>query len=423
MVKVILQLYPVIPAANEEEREALRPMGRDSERYHALLPGLHELVRSVDDMGFWGVSGIEHHFHSEGYEVGPSPGILNAYWAAITKQVRVGALGYVMSAQNPLRVAEETAILDHLSGGRYFVGFTRGYQARWTNVLGQHLGSKATLSPSGMTAERRAALGEAEIERLRADDRTNRDIFEEQVDLVLRAWTEESIEHKSDRWEIPYPHEDGIAWKMAATQHLGAPGEMDESGRLRRTSVVPAPYQRPHPPVFVPATGSRETVEYAGIRGFNTLYFTPIERAAEYGGAYVKAAQTADRDARYGQNQALVRWLQIGETSEEARQAVIDYDVEIFRNLYNGLTPMAYDDGDPVKSVVDSGLWATGTASQVRDHLVEQWKRLPAEYIVIVSHYAQQPLESMRRTLELFMSEVKPALDELSVHEEAPVAA
>src|SRR5215468_3009726 len=144
MVKVILQLYPVIPAASEEERAALRPIGRHRERYHETLLGWHDIIHAADELGVWGVATIEHHFWSEGYEVGPSPGVLNAFWAATTKNVRVGQLGYVMSTQNPIRVAEETAVLDHLTRGRFFVGFARGYQSRWTNVLGQHLGTRAT---------------------------------------------------------------------------------------------------------------------------------------------------------------------------------------------------------------------------------------------------------------------------------------
>lgn len=90
MVKVILQIYPVIPAANEEERAALRPIGRHRERYQDTLTGWHDIVRAADALGFWGVATIEHHFWSEGYEVGPNPGVLNAYWAAITTNVRVG---------------------------------------------------------------------------------------------------------------------------------------------------------------------------------------------------------------------------------------------------------------------------------------------------------------------------------------------
>ena len=110
MVKPIIQTYPVIYAENEEERETLRPIGRNKERYQETLLGWHDVIRAADELDYWGVATIEHHFWSEGYEVGPNPGIMDAYWAAITKNVRVGQLGYVMSVQNPIRVAEETAI-------------------------------------------------------------------------------------------------------------------------------------------------------------------------------------------------------------------------------------------------------------------------------------------------------------------------
>ena len=136
MVKVILQIYPVVPAADEAERAALRPLGRNVARYQETLLGAHDIVQAADDLGLWGVATLEHHFHSEGYEVGPNPGLLNAYWAAITKNIRIGQLGYVLTAQNPLRVAEDTAILDHLTQGRCFVGLGAGLPGS----LDEHLG-------------------------------------------------------------------------------------------------------------------------------------------------------------------------------------------------------------------------------------------------------------------------------------------
>lgn len=204
----------------------MRPFGHNAERYQELISGWHDIVRTADRLGVWGVATVEHHFHFEGYEVGPNPGVMDAYWAAINKNVRLGALGYGMSVQNPIRVAEETATLDSLSGGRTFVGFARGYQSRWTNILGQHLGPKATLSPSGSPEEKMAALTEEQRATRFADDQNNREVFEEQVDLVLRAWAEDSIDSKG-RWEIPYPYKEGIDWTMTATREIGAPGEMD----------------------------------------------------------------------------------------------------------------------------------------------------------------------------------------------------
>ena len=84
------------------------------------------------------------------------------------------ALGYVIGTNDPIRVAEETAIIDHLTNGKYFVGFARGYQARWTNILGQFSGAQATSSDGGDV------------------DRMNREIFEERVEMVLDCWTNET---------------------------------------------------------------------------------------------------------------------------------------------------------------------------------------------------------------------------------------
>jgi alkanesulfonate monooxygenase SsuD/methylene tetrahydromethanopterin reductase-like flavin-dependent oxidoreductase (luciferase family) len=413
MVKVILQVLPVLPAESEDDRRSKRPLGRNSEVYQQVLEDWLDLVKAADELGFWGVATIEHHFHSEGYEVGPNPGVMNAYWAAITKNVRIGQLGYVMSAQNPIRVAEETAILDHLTKGRCFVGFARGYQARWTNILGQHLGSKATLSPSGMPAEKLALLSEERKRINEQDDRANREIFEEQVDMVLDAWTKDSIEWNTPHWQVPYPYDDGVYWPMEATNEMGAPGERDENGMIRRVSVVPSPYTKPHPPIFVASNASQSTIEYCGRRGFIPAHFSKIGRAADFGRTYIDHAKSAGRSYTLGQNQALCRWMQVGDSMDDARRAIASYDVDIWRNFYTAMTPMGQG-GDVVQEIVDSGLWALGKPNDVRDQFVEQWKQLPAEYFILISHFAQQPKESMIENMAALMNTVKPALDELT---------
>jgi len=63
VVKVLVQLYPVIPATREE-REQQRPMGRNRERYQQLLVGWHDIVRAADRLGVWGMATVEHPFHS-----------------------------------------------------------------------------------------------------------------------------------------------------------------------------------------------------------------------------------------------------------------------------------------------------------------------------------------------------------------------
>jgi alkanesulfonate monooxygenase SsuD/methylene tetrahydromethanopterin reductase-like flavin-dependent oxidoreductase (luciferase family) len=410
MVKVILNTYPTIYAENEAEREALRPIGRNAPKYKQTLDGWHDIIRACDQMGLWGVSTIEHHFHSEGYEVSPNPGVINAYWAAITENIRIGQMGYVMSVHNPIRVAEETAILDHLTGGRCFVGLARGYQSRWTNTLGQHIGSVATLSDKS------------------ADDLKNRLIFEEQVDMLVDAWTQDSIAHKSDLWQVPNPAEGMPGWWMKDwTARLGAPGEIGEDGTLQRISVVPSPYTKPHPgPVFVASNSSVETVEYAARKGFCPNYFCGLDTFRSHAQAYVDPGREVGKEYVLGQNQSLVRWMQVGETTKAARQSIADYDGDIWKQFYaplfeNGLpndsdkkTPVDATRESLVDDIIGSGLWNSGTLSEVRQQFIDQWKEVPAEYLTLIFHYAQQPKESVIENLEIFMREIKPELDAMT---------
>ena len=405
MVKIILQTYPVIPAESPQERAALRPIGRNRQLYQETLDGWHDIVRAADELGVWGFATIEHHFHSEGYEVGPNPGVLAAHWAAITKNIRLGQLGYVMSTQNPFRVAEEAAIIDHLAKGRSFVGFARGYQDRWTNIVGQHLGTRATHSDDS------------------PDDRLNRDIFEEQVDLVLKAWTQDSIEHKSERWQVPFPYEAGIDWWMAdSTKWLGAPGEIGEDGKVHRVSVVPAPYQDPYPPVFVASLASPASVEYCARRDFIPVYFGSRQVALEQGPNYQRIANEANgKDYALGEHMCLVKHIEIGKDDREVYDKIVKHDSDIYMHFMNPLYRVVLpehalpDDAsmdDIVGAFASSDTVVSGTVDQIRDQLVREYQELPSEYFCLIMHYAQHPKEDVIATLETFMKEIKPALDE-----------
>lgn len=411
MVKIILNTFPVLPAESPEERAAMRPLGRNVQRYQEVVRGWTDIVKAVDEMGLWGFATIEHHFHSEGYEVSPNPGVLNGYWAAITKNMRIGQLGYVMSTQNPIRVAEETAVLDHLAEGRFFVGFARGYQDRWTNTLGQHLGAQAAHSDGS------------------AADNINRDIFEEQVDMVLEAWTQESIDHNSPLWQVPYPYDKGTEWWMAeSTKWLGAPGEIGEDGNVHRVSVVPAPYQQPYPPVFVASLGSPKSIEYAAKKDFIPVYFGPRQRTVEQGPRYQAIAKEHGRDYALGEHMCLVRNIEIGRDGNDTYVKLAKHDEDVWRNFINPVLKVV----DPEKALADDATsrevgdamihndnFVAGTVEEVRDELVREWKELPAEYLCLIMHYAQHPKEDVIWTMETFMREIKPALDELTSYEKS----
>jgi alkanesulfonate monooxygenase SsuD/methylene tetrahydromethanopterin reductase-like flavin-dependent oxidoreductase (luciferase family) len=285
--------------------------------------------------------------------------------------------------------------------------------------LGQHLGSRATLSPRGLSQEILSSWTAEQTARRLQDDDLNREIFEEQIDLVLRAWELDAIE-SDGRWQIPSPRREGIEWTMNATRELGAVGEMDDDNRIRRVAVVPALFRSERPPIFVSSNASKETVEYCGSRGFIPAYFSKPERVVEYGQAYVDEAAKAGRNYTLGQNQAIVRWGQIGQTDDEAYQNIARYDADIFQDLYVGTTPMTWSASDPVGSILASGLWTAGSVGQVKDAYADLWKRMPAEYVVLIYHFAQQPLESVIEQMSLFVEHVKPILDDLTSYQEFP---
>jgi alkanesulfonate monooxygenase SsuD/methylene tetrahydromethanopterin reductase-like flavin-dependent oxidoreductase (luciferase family) len=395
--KVIVQLYPMFPSDGEEDRKAKRPLGNDNEMYHRIVHEWTDIIKEADKMGVWGLGTIEHHFHSEGYEVGPNPGILNAYWASLVENAHVGALGYVMATHDPLRVAEETAILDHLTKGKYFVGFARGYQSRWANVMGQWSDSPATVS-DGSDA-----------------DEQNRKIFEERVNMVIEAWTQESVRVKGEFYEAPYPFETGVegypAYEIA--RDAGAEGEIGPDGSVQRVCVVPKPYQQPHPPVFVAASKSQASIDYCARNGFIPTYFMPDKGVIEMTQYYQKVANENGFNVQLGQKQNLVRWPHVTSTSEDFDRKLREYDLDIYKNFYGPFFPQfpQGNDSELVQSMKDSQLFIGGTV----DECVAGWKKIfdqaPCEYVTLIWHWAQQPKEDMMEELRLFMDEILPELE------------
>jgi alkanesulfonate monooxygenase SsuD/methylene tetrahydromethanopterin reductase-like flavin-dependent oxidoreductase (luciferase family) len=395
--KVILQLYPVFPTDGEEGRKANRPVGNDSDTYHRLVHEWTDIAKAADDMGVWGMGAIEHHFHSEGYEVGPNPGVLNAYWAGQVKNMHVGALGYVAATQDPIRVAEETAIIDHLTKGKFWVGFARGYQSRWTNIIGQFSDSVATVSDGS------------------DNDKRNREIFEERVEMVLKCWTEESVRLDGKFYKAPYPFETGVedypAWKIAS--EAGVEGEIDENGAVQRVCVVPKPFQKPHPPVMVAASKSPESIKFCAKHGFIPTYFMTTQGMSELVDLYVEEAAKHGRQFQRGQNQNMVRWPHIGKTPGDYDRKLREYDLDIYKNFYGPFFPQfpQGDDDQLVDSMKNSGIFIGGTLDESIKAWKETYAQVPAEYITLIFHWAQQPKEDMLEELSTFMEKILPELE------------
>ena len=173
--------------------------GMRSELYQQMLREVSEQCRLADDLGYDSVAFTEHHFHIEGFELSNNPVLLDLYIAMQTKRIRVGQLGIVLPADNPIRVAEDIAMLDHMTGGRACAGFARGYQRRWVDVMAQQ-----THGIHGALPHQHDAIDEA-----------NRAAFEECFRIIKKAWTEDLLEYQGRYWRIPAGE---TRWDLDATR-------------------------------------------------------------------------------------------------------------------------------------------------------------------------------------------------------------
>ena len=142
--------YPVAVASEADLGKGL--WGLDRDRYANTIEELREQAIVADETGWTSMMFAEHHFEIEGYHVTPNPLMLNVYLAQHTKRLRQGQMGLVLPNWNPLRLAEDIAMADHLTGGRLDIGLSRGYQPRSVGVMGQHYHANA------------AGTGRAEVE-------------------------------------------------------------------------------------------------------------------------------------------------------------------------------------------------------------------------------------------------------------------
>jgi alkanesulfonate monooxygenase SsuD/methylene tetrahydromethanopterin reductase-like flavin-dependent oxidoreductase (luciferase family) len=133
-MKVSLFYLPTIGSRAEIEQGLA---GLRGDLYTRMLDEIGEQAVLADELGYDSISFTEHHFHIEGFELSNNPVMLDLFVGMKTKRIRVGQLGVVLPAQNPLRVAEDIAMLDHMTGGRANAGFARGYQRRWVDVMAQ----------------------------------------------------------------------------------------------------------------------------------------------------------------------------------------------------------------------------------------------------------------------------------------------
>ena len=162
----------------------------------------------AERLGFHAVWFAEHHFYHYGGHV-PSVPVLGAAVAQRTTRLRIGSGITLLPLQDPIRVAEEFALLDCLSGGRLEFGIGRGFQKVEYDAFERNMGDSRVL-------------------------------FEEAHDIIMKAWTQERFSHEG------------------------------KFRRVHNLRVIPKPVQK-LPPVYVAAIFTPDSFEWTGRMGYNLM--------------------------------------------------------------------------------------------------------------------------------------------------------
>jgi alkanesulfonate monooxygenase SsuD/methylene tetrahydromethanopterin reductase-like flavin-dependent oxidoreductase (luciferase family) len=270
----------------------------------------------MDQTGYDAVWLTEHHFSD--YSVCPSIPVMGAYAAARTKQLRIGAGVTLAAFYHPLRLAEELALLDLLSGGRLNWGAGRGFDHREFKTFGVPM-------------------------------KESYDRFREAIDIVVRAWTNNRLTYRGKYFSF-----DDV-------------------------EVLPKPLQQPHPPMWV-AAGSLDAIDWAASMGHSILmdpHSTHVElgekkkfykqKMAEYG-------YTMD-----GRDIPMARLLAIDETDAAAAEGARQGAQWLLKTYVD---PRIFDTSiDPVQRYVDSVV-IHGTVERVIDELARLREGIDLRYMI-----------------------------------------
>jgi alkanesulfonate monooxygenase SsuD/methylene tetrahydromethanopterin reductase-like flavin-dependent oxidoreductase (luciferase family) len=365
--------------------------------YQAMLRELGGQARLGDQLGYHSINFTEHHFHIEGFELSNNPVLLDLFVAMQTERIRVGQLGIVLPADNPIRVAEDIAMLDHMSGGRAEAGFARGYQRRWVDTMAQHAHGVRGVQP-----HQHDAIDEA-----------NRAAFEECYRIVTRAWTEDLIAEKGDFWQVPVT---GTPWDVESTRLYG---DGVHDGEVVEVAPVPKPLQRPHPPVSQPFASSERSIRWCASEGIRAI-LPPLHPRLEQRLIDVYA-EVSGRPA--GEGVAVLRDVVVAPTDDEAMALWANGALFGFQSWFS---PFGFDRGLPdpdtgeLPDMLGEGLALVGSPSTVARQLERLLERLPTRWVYCWQWNGLVPDAALRRSMELFATEVLPMVGE-ALEPPAPV--
>lgn len=340
----------------------------------------------ADKLGYDSFWTTEHHFQYEGYEVIPNGLLISAWIAARTARIKLGAMFNVVPQWNPLRLAEDFATLHNLSGGRGVLGVGRGTVPR--EVL--HLNEKGV------------SIGSHDNPDKSADDELNREVFEESMEIVRRALTEERFSFLGKHFQIPIP------------------GIPDRGSTVQNLTLVPRPL---FPFEIWQAVTSPPTLDYVARVGHSAVFWNQHYKFIErFWKAYEEKTVAEGRESpSAGAKRMLVLSIRIEDSFERALESATPGHDEFWKFLgpYGWSRGYMGEDGKPAKpglipslqESIDNKTILVGTPEMVAEGVQFYKDLVGMQYLTIFPHMIGDPYKKADEQMARFMEEVMPLVE------------
>lgn len=332
------------------------PEGKDPKQ---VLDHTTEEVVYAEEIGFHSAWVAEHHFSR--YGLGSSSLVFSASVAAQTKKIRLGTAILVPPLHHPIKLAEDAATLDLVSGGRLDAGFgrgTAGYEYAGYNV------------DQGESQER----------------------FQETISIVQGLWTTPGFSYSGKYFDV------------------------------EEVNLVPPPMQKPHPPIYIAATRTPATLDYVAASGHPLIIGVVLDivDAVDLCHRYVEKSKEAGYDVPISRI-PFFRYVYVGETKEQARK---DTEAELSWTLDMGQWRRTFERGSEVYHKMDDWRKERTELPTSNEHLYDRRAIIgtPAQCVAQIKELQSQGIEyfgcnfsfgameqgKMLRSMKLFAEEVMP---------------
>jgi alkanesulfonate monooxygenase SsuD/methylene tetrahydromethanopterin reductase-like flavin-dependent oxidoreductase (luciferase family) len=333
-----------------------------------------DVAQLMDELGYYALWTAEHHFQREGYEVFPNLVQLGLWLATQTRRLKLGCAFNVVPMWHPVRLAEDYAMADIVTHGRVIMGVGRGYHSREVESFGAPV----------------------------LDAAANRELFEEQIEVLLKCFNREAFSHRGKHYTIP-----------PAVEYRGY--------TLEEITCVPRPVHLPVE-IWMPIA-SGKTIDFLAKHDFKGMVTLNGERILDdVIRAYQAACARAGRQKTLGQDICWGAGVYLADTAEEAIRRVEPAHDERYKWFAPfGFVRYADEHGrswgmpgaparvPTLKDGIAQKAWFVGPPAQV----IEGIKSIEAKYPGLehfMIHWAEGiPPKEFKEQLRWFAREVMPA--------------